>query len=113
MTHAAPSVDSRDRVDYQRMVSAEWENDRLTVAFADGAVVTVTSSKLLGRDAPQIEWRRVRAEDYHVVVPSPASDIEIPWDVIRFHADPAFAAFWERLAHEAVPRSEKTAPALR
>jgi hypothetical protein len=53
-------------------------------------------------EEPGPDRANVRAEEFHIVVPTPTGEIEIPWDVIRVHGDPAFDAFWAEIAAESV-----------
>jgi hypothetical protein len=87
-----------DTIEYQRIVSASYRGSEIVVAFADGSVARLSPSCFISPDQPEPDWHNLRAEDFHLVVPSPAGEIEIPWDVIRMHSDPAFDAFWEELA---------------
>ena len=91
-----------DTVEYQRIASASYRGSDIVVAFADGTVARLSPSCLISPDQPEPNWRNLRAEDFHLVVPSTAGEIEIPWDVIRVHSDPAFDAFWEELAAEPI-----------
>jgi hypothetical protein len=85
---------------YQQIVSAAYDGADLVVGFADGAVVRVPPLNLLAADSPAPDWTRLTVEEFHLGGPSPAGDVEIPWDVIRVQTDPAFDAYWAELATE-------------
>jgi hypothetical protein len=86
-----------DKPEYQRLVSASYRGGEVIVIFADGAEARLSPRQLVSPDGPEPDWPDLRAEEYHLVVASPAGDIEIPWDVIRAHSDPAFEEFWANL----------------
>jgi hypothetical protein len=89
-----------DTLEYQRIVTAEYRDGELIVRFADGTEARLSPRCLLSPDVPNPDWTKLRAEEFHLVVPIPAGEIEIPWDVIRVHSDPAFDAFWAEFATE-------------
>jgi hypothetical protein len=89
---------SWDTLEYQQIVSASYGGGELVVGFADGTEARLSVANLVRADGPVPDWSKVRAEQYHVTVPSSGGDIEIPWDVIRVQTDPAFDAYWEQLA---------------
>ncbi len=87
-----------DRVEYQRIVSASYRSGEVVVNFADGAEARVSPRLLVSPDGPEPDWSNLRADEFHLVVPSSAGDLEIPWDVIRVHTDPAYDEYWAGLA---------------
>lgn len=89
-----------NNLDYQRIVSAQWRDGRLRVDFADGTTAVLLPTLLVPAGPVGADWSRVRAEEFHVVVPTPDGDMEVPWDVIRIHSDPAFDAYWAGLVGE-------------
>lgn len=89
-----------DTLEYQQIVSASHHDGELVVGFADGTEVRVSPRCLIAPDAPTADWSNLSIEEFHLTVPSPAGEIEIPWDVIRVQTDPAFDAFWARLVTE-------------
>ena len=103
MTVPARIASAWDSLDYQRIVSVEWRDGHVWVEFGDGTIARVRPSAIVGPETIQVDWTRLRVDGHHIVAPSLAGDIEIPWDVIRVHSDPQFAAFWQQLASETVP----------
>lgn len=91
-----------DTLEYQRIVSASYRGGKVIVAFADGAEVRLPSRCLISPDEPEPDWPSLRAADFHLVVPSSAGEIEIPWDVIPVHSDPAYDAYWAEFAADPV-----------
>jgi hypothetical protein len=91
-----------DTYEYQRIVSASIQDGEVVVHFADGTEARTSPHHLVSSGGPELDWSNVRAEDFHLVVPSADGPIEIPWDVIRVHTDPEFDAFWAELAAEPV-----------
>lgn len=87
-----------DATDYQRIVGASFADGYVDVRFADGGKARVETVKLIPDERRRPDWSSVTHEDFHLRVPSPAGEIEIPWDVIRVHSDPRFGAYWERVA---------------
>ena len=92
MTAGSRPIRSWDRLDYQRIVSAWYRGGEVIVVFAEGSEARLSPSCLVSPEEPEPDWPNLRAEDFHLVVPSPAGEIEIPWDVIRVHSDPAYDA---------------------
>jgi hypothetical protein len=86
-----------DTVEYQRIVAATYVGGQVVVSFADGAEARLAPQHLVPNVHREPFWQSVRADDFHLVVPSPDGEIEIPWDVIRAHSDPDFDAFWGEL----------------
>jgi hypothetical protein len=91
-----------DRIEYQQIASAAYRDGDIVVVFADGGEAQVSASRLVSEDGPEPDWTHLRAENFHLVVPSPVGDIEVPWDVIRVHSDPAFDTFWQEFVASSV-----------
>lgn len=91
-----------DRIEYQRIASAAYRDGDVVVIFADGGEARVPPSRLVPDDRSRPDWPHLWAEDFHLVVPSPVGDLEIPWDVIRVQSDPAFDAFWREVVASSV-----------
>jgi hypothetical protein len=113
--NAVPRTKQRwDTLQYHQIVSAHYRDGELVVGFADGTEARVSPQCLISPDAPTPDWSSVRVEEFHIVAPSPAGDVEIPWDVIRVHTDPAFDAYWAGLAAErassATPSASRVPP---
>jgi hypothetical protein len=111
MSTASRATQPWDTLDYQRIVAAWYRGGEVIVDFADGSEARLSPRCLVSPDEPEPDWRNLRAEDFHLVVPSPAGEIEIPWDVIRVHSDPEYDAFWAEIAAKPVgsgvaPRAE-------
>lgn len=83
-----------DTVEYQRIIRAFYDRGDVVIEFADGDHARVPAAALLGDDDVDPDWTRLRIEDFHLVAPATAGDVEIPWDVIRVHSDPEFDAHW-------------------
>ena len=98
MTAASRANQPWDTLEYQQIDSALFRDGELVVHFVDGTEARVSPQCLVSPDGPLPDWSNLRVEEFHIVVPSPAGDIEIPWDVIRVHSDPAYDAFWAGLA---------------
>jgi hypothetical protein len=101
MTAPVRITQTWDTLEYQRIVSVEWRDEQVQVCFGDGAVIQVPPTALVSPETTGVDWARLRTAGYHVVVPAPNGDIEIPWDVLRVHSDPEFAGFWEQLVSDA------------
>ena len=108
MSTASRATQPWDRLDYQRIASVQYRGGEVVVFFADGSKAQLSPSCLVPPGGPEPNWTSLRAEDFHLVVPSPAGEIEIPWDVIRVHSDPEYDAFWAGIA--AKPVSSGAAP---
>jgi hypothetical protein len=111
MSTASRATQPWDTRDFQRIVAASYQGGEVVVVFADGSEARLPPRCLVSPDEPEPVWRDLRAEEFHLVVPSPAGEIEIPWDVIRVHSDPAYDAFWAEIAAKPVgsgvaPRAE-------
>ena len=91
-----------DTLEYQRIATASFLGGEVIVDFADGTRARLSPQDLSSPDVSEPNWSQLRAEDFHLVVPSADGDIEIPWDVIRVHSDPEFDAFWAELAVDPV-----------
>ena len=102
MSKAARTKRPWDTVEYQRIVSASYRGGEVVVSFADGAEARIAPRCLVSQDGPEPDWPKLRAEDFHIVAPSSTGELEIPWDVIRVHSDPAYDAYWAELAAEPV-----------
>jgi hypothetical protein len=102
MSIASRATQPWDTLDYQQIVSASYGGGELVVVFADGSEARLSPKCLVLPHEPEPDWRNLSAEEFHLVVPSPAGEIEIPWDVIRVHSDPAFDAFWAEIAANSV-----------
>lgn len=76
--------------DYPRIVSATHRSGVLTVEFADGSTARVRVEELRADPATSPNWDGLTHNDYEIVVPTAAGDLEIPWDVVRALTDPAF-----------------------
>jgi len=100
MTPSSRAMLPWDTIDYQRIVSASYTQGEVVVAFADGAEARLSPHCLVSAVGPAPDWPNLRAEDFHLVVPSQAGELEIPWDVIRVHSDAAYDAFWAELTDE-------------
>lgn len=97
MTKVPQMVRPWDTVDYQRIVSASYRDGEVVVEFADGTEAQLSPGRLVSPTWPELDWANLRAEEFHIVVPSPAGEFEIPWDVIRVQSDPAYDKFWSEL----------------
>jgi len=102
MTTAHRSGQPWDTREYQQIESASFRDGQVVVQFADGAEAHVSPRDLVPTSGPEPDWPNVQAAEFHLVVPTPAGDIEIPWDVIRVRSDPAYDAFWAELVAEHV-----------
>jgi hypothetical protein len=89
-------------VAYQRIVAASFRDGDVIVEFADGAKPRLSPRSLVAPGAPEPDWSRLRAAEFHLIVPAPDGELEIPWDVIRVNSDPAYDAFWSELAAEPI-----------
>lgn len=65
---------------------------KLSVTFADGQVVDVNPLSLVPEQLREVDWWRVASSQYELIVPYADGWYEVPWDVIRMLADPAFDA---------------------
>lgn len=81
----------------------------LTVAFADGDVVSLDPSLLLPQRLEDVDWWRVAFNDHELVVPHAAGWFEIPWDVVRMQTDAAFDAHMTRSERASAPRAGSSA----
>jgi hypothetical protein len=102
MSTASRAAQPWDSLDYQRIVSARYRGGEVVVVFADGSEARLSPDCLVPSGGPELDFPGLRAEDFHLVVSSPAGEIEIPWDVIRVHSDPAYDAFWAEIAAKPV-----------
>lgn len=102
VTVGVPANRPWDSMDYQRIVDASFREGQVVVEFADGTSARVSPRHLVSSDGPPPDWSHLRAADFHIVVPSPGGEIEIPWDVIRVQVDPAFDAYWAAVVAERV-----------
>src|SRR5437870_1174970 len=75
-----------------QVVRYDEDSELLTVSFADGDVVTLDPSQLVPSNLVDVDWWRVAANRYEVVVPHANGWFEIPWDVIRVNTDSDFDA---------------------
>ena len=91
-----------DSVAYQRIVSAAHCRGEVIVEFADGSEARVAPRLLVAPRAQEPDWPNVWHEEFHIVVPSPFGEIEVPWDVIRVHSDPLYDAFLAELMPDPV-----------
>ena len=91
-----------DTIEYQGIMSAAYRGGKVVLIFADGSEVRLSPQLLVSPEKLDADWPHLRAEEFHLVVPSPTGEIEIPWDILRVHSDPAFDAFWAELAAEPV-----------
>lgn len=99
MNHAATTANRPwDTVAYQRIVSSRFANGIVAVRFKNGDDARVAPDALVPEPSRRPDWANLRHEEYHLVVPAPGGEIEIPWDVIRLHTDPAFDAYWQAIA---------------
>lgn len=85
-------------VQYQRISTARFQDGIVVVEFEDGSVARVQTQFLVACEAPEPDWPNLRSDEFHLIVPSRAGDIEIPWDVVRVHSDPAYDAFLAELS---------------
>lgn len=106
MTTAPRPKQRWDTLDYQRITSAIHRHGELVVGFADGSEARLSPRPLVSPDVPQPDWSNLRIEEFHLVAPSAAGNIEIPWDVIRVRTDPEYDTFWATLV------AERPAPAV-
>lgn len=107
-TESAGSSKHRwDERDYDRIERAKYNEDQelLTVSFADGATVTFNPEPLMPSSLVEIDWWRTASNEIEVIVPHQSGWFEIPWDVVRRHTDPEFAAHRERMSD--APHAER------
>lgn len=110
MSATTPADYIWDSLEYQQIVSAPYQDGQIVVGFTDGGNARLSPHILVSPVQPDLDWPNLRAEDFHIVVPGAAGEVEIPWDVIRVHSDPAYDAFWADLAGElAVSESNRRA----
>jgi Helix-turn-helix domain len=104
-----------DAVSYRRIESARYDEEEsiLTVRFADGTVAAFDPTPLLPSDLSDVDWWRVASNEIEIIVPHADGWFEIPWDVVRRHTDPAYAAFWARLTLDHARQTGERLQALR
>ena len=107
MTTTSPAMRPWDTMEYQRIVAASYQDGQVIVGFANGDVVRLFPRTLVAPGAPEPNWPMLYADEFHLVVPSSAGELEIPWDVIRSHSDPAYDAYWAEVVSEPVDRAGK------
>ncbi|MBI4497706.1 MAG: helix-turn-helix transcriptional regulator [Chloroflexi bacterium] len=85
---------------YQRIASASYREQKLTVCFEDGAQVSVTAQQVLPPHTREVDWEHMTFNSYEVVVPTASGQIEIPWSAIRALTDDAYRAHLAAAAEE-------------
>lgn len=84
--------------EYSRIEWAQFGDQTLTVAFADGSIAKIAVDRLRSRFARNPDWDQMRYDHFEIVVPSDTEDLEIPWSTIRTLTDPAYDAHLEAAA---------------
>jgi len=110
-TLAAPA--KWDTKEYRRIVSASYQDGRLTVLFEDGARVDVRADQVLPRAAGEPHWERLSVSPQEITVPAEAGAIEIPWSTVRAVADPEYSAHLAAVAAEQARQIGRRIRALR
>ena len=70
MASASRTMHPWNTLEYQRMVSAVYSDGQVVIRFADGSRVELSPGSLVSAGAQEPDWHRVRAEEYHLTVPS-------------------------------------------
>lgn len=96
-----------DQQGYRRIERVRYDEDRtrVTVTFADRSSVEFDPVPLVPSNLEEIDWWRVASNEIEMLVPHANGWFEIPWDVIRRHTDPDYAAYWEKMASSNVRSS--------
>jgi hypothetical protein len=89
-----------DQQVYRRIERVRYDEDRalVNVTFADQSSVEFDPTPLVPSELEEIDWWRVASNPIEMLVPHANGWFEIPWDVIRRHTDPDYAAHWEKMA---------------
>lgn len=94
-----------DDINYQKIHSAEVNDNRLTVVFANGDVVDLPLASLLPVGIDYYSNPEANATDFDISVRSGEFETLIPWDRIRTLSDKYFA---REMAEQAEENARKT-----
>jgi hypothetical protein len=83
------------------------------VHFADGASVEFDPIPFMPKDVQDVDHWMIASNEACIVVPHKHGWFEIPWDVIRRHTDPEFAAHWAEIDREHAERFSAKTMAVR